>query len=124
MCNQAERVAEMIEGRLNFSDYSAEQQEADAKKAHRLKVIRHAYLMKVDGEWAHFIVGTHGKDDIDYYEDMELKAVYEKLQRTRPEYTVKVIQNEGLENYLRDHRAEYKRRNVRQLTINFNEGGR
>lgn len=114
----------MKQGRLNFSDYSAEQQEADAKKAHRLKVIRHAYLMKVDGEWAHFIIGTQGKDDIDYYGDMELAEVYRKLQRTRPEYTPKVIINKGLEDYLRDHRAEYKRRNVRQLTINFNEGRR
>ena len=112
----------MKQGRLNFSDYSAEQQEADAKKAHRLKVIRHAYLMRVDGEWAHFIIGTHGKDDIDYYGDMELTAVYNKLQRTRPEYTVKVIQNEGLENYLREHRAEYKRRNVRQLKKNLMAG--
>ena len=110
----------MKEGRLNFSDYSAEQQEADVKKAHRLKVIRHAYLMKVDGEWAHFIIGTQGKDDIDYYGDMELTAVYNKLHRTRPEYTIKVIQNEGLENYLRDHRAEYKKIRVRQLSI-FNE---
>ena len=106
----------MTHPRFDFSDYSAKEQEKDVKKSRRLKVIRHAYLMKVDGEWAHFIVGTQGKDDIDYYGDMELTAVYNKLQRTRPEYTVKVIQNEGLENYLREHRAEYKKK-TRQLDI-------
>ena len=112
----------MKQGRLNFSDYSEEQQEADAKKAHRLKVIRHAYLMKVDGEWAHFIIGTQGKDDIDYYGDMELAEVYRKLQRTRPEYTPKVIINKGLEDYLRDHRGEYHK--VKQLSIDWGKNGR
>ena len=110
----------MKQGRLNFSDYSAEEQERDAHKKRALKVIRHAYLMKVDGEWAHFIIGTRGKDDIDFYDDMELEDVFRKLQRTRPDYTPKVIINEGLENYLRDHRAEYKKKRVKQLSI-FNE---
>ena len=112
----------MIEQRLPFSDYPAEEQEQDAKRAKRLKVIRHAYLMKIDGEWAHFIVGTRGVDDIDYYDEMKLPEVYEKLKRTRPEYTPKVIMNEGLENYLRDRRPEFKKRMAKQLTINFDGG--
>ena len=115
-------MKEVIEGRLNFSDYSAKEQEADYKKAHRLKVIRHAYLMKVDGEWAHFIIGTRGKDDIGFYEDRTLDEVYYKLSRERPDYTPKVIQNKGLEDYLRDHRAEYKKNKHRELTLNFNGG--
>lgn len=109
----------MTEQRIPFPDYTPEEQEADAKKAHRLKVIRHAYLMKVDGEWAHFIVGTRGKDDIDFYGDRKLDEVYYRLSRERPEYTPKVIQNEGLENYLRDHRAEYKKKINRQLSLDF-----
>lgn len=110
--------------RIDFPDYTPEEQEADAKKAHRLKVIRHAYLMKVDGEWAHFIVGTRGDDDIDFYGDRKLDEVYYKLSRERPDYTPKVIQNEGLENYLRDRRPEFVKRRNRQLMINFNDNGR
>lgn len=114
-------MKEVIEQRLPFSDYTPEQQEADAKRAKRLKVIRHAYLMRIDGEWAHFIVSQKG-DDIGYYDEMKLPEVYEKLKRTRPDYTPKVIQNEGLENYLRDRRSEFKKRKAKQLTINFNGG--
>jgi hypothetical protein len=108
----------MKQQRLNFSDYTAEQQEADAHKAKKLKVPQHAYLMKIDGEWAHFIVGQNGKDDYDFYEEMTLTAVYNKLKREKPEYTVKVIRNEGLENYLRDRRGKRK---VRQLRIDFSK---
>lgn len=107
-------MTQVKEQRLPFSDYPVEQQEADAKKAHRLKVIRHAYLMRVDGEWAHFIVGTQGKDDIDFYGEMNLEQVYKKLTRTRPDYTPKVIMNTGLENYLRDNKPKTK---IRQLNI-------
>ena len=102
--------------RINFPDYPTEEQEKDAMKAHRLKVIRHAYLMKVDGEWAHFIIGTQGKDDIDFYGDMTLEQVYRKITKTRPEYTPKVIMNTGLENYLRDNKPKTK---TRQLKIQF-----
>lgn len=109
----------MKQQRLDFSDYSAKEQEADAQKAHRLKLIRHVYLMKVSGEWAHFIVGQNGKDDIDFYGDMDLEAVYRTLKRTRPEYTAKVIRNRGLEDYLRDHRGEYHK--VKQLSIDFSK---
>lgn len=111
------------EQRLPFSDYPAKEQEADIKKSKRLKVIRHAYLMRIDGEWTHFIVSQKG-DDIGYYDDLKLPEVYEKLKRTRPEYTPKVIQNEGLENYLRDRRPEFKKRMARQLTIEFKDNGR
>ena len=108
-------MKEVIEQRLPFSDYTPEEQERDAKRAKRLKIIRHAYLMRVNGEWAHFIVSQKG-DDIGYYGNMELTEVYEKLKRERPEYTPKVIMNEGLENYLRDRKPK-----TRQLQINFNE---
>lgn len=99
--------------RINFPDYTAEEQDADAKKMKKIKVIRHAYLMRVDGEWAHFIVNQKG-DDIGYYGDMKLTEVYEKLKRERPEYTPRVISNEGLENYLRDRKPK-----PRQLRITF-----
>lgn len=107
----------MEQERFDFSDYSAKEQEADARRAKRLKVPHHAYLMKIDGEWAHFIVGQNGKDDIDFYGDMDLGAVYNRLKITRPEYTAKVIRNRGLEDYLRDHRGEYHK--VKQLKIDW-----
>lgn len=117
------KVKEVTEGRLDFSDYSAKEQEADAKhyiqQTKKVKLIRHAYLMRVDGEWAHFIVSQKG-DNIDYYEEMKLPEVVERLKRKFPDYTPKVIQNEGLENYLRDHKPEYKKNKMRQLSI-FNE---
>jgi hypothetical protein len=116
-------VKEVIEQRIPFSDYPAEEQERDAKRAKRLKIIRHAYLMRIDGEWAHFIVTQKG-DDIGYYDDLKLPEVYEKLKRKRPEYTPKVIQNEGLENYLRDRRPEFKKRRGRLLTLEFKDNGR
>lgn len=116
-------MKEVTEQRLPFSDYTPEEQEQDAKRAKRLKVIRHAYLMRIDGEWAHFIVSQKG-DDIDYYDEMKLPQVVDRLKRTRPEYTPKVIMNEGLENYLRDRRPEFKKRRGRQLTLEFKDNGR
>lgn len=112
-------MKEVTEQRLPFSDYTPEEQEQDAKRAKRLKVIRHAYLMRIDGEWAHFIVGTRGVDDIDFYGDRKLDEVYYKLSRERPEYTPKVIMNEGLENYLRDRRPEFVKKRNKQLSIDF-----
>ena len=113
--------------RIDFPDYSAEQQERDvqrhAEQARKVKLIRHAYLMRVDGEWVHFIVSQQG-DNIDYYEEMKLPEVVESLKRKFPDYTPKVIQNEGLENYLRDRRPEFVKKRNRQLMINFNDNGR
>lgn len=113
----------MTEQRLPFPDYTPEEQEADVKKSKRIKLIRHAYLMRINGEWAHFIVSQHG-DDIGFYDEMKLPEVVEKLKRERPDFTPKVIRNEGLENYLRDRRPEYKKRMARQLSIEFKDNGR
>lgn len=38
--------------RLNFSDYPAIEQEYDSQRMR--KPLKHVYLMRVDGEWAHF----------------------------------------------------------------------
>lgn len=84
--------------RFNFSDYSAEQQEKDASN----HVRRQVYLMKVDGEWGHLIIKQLGNDDIDFYPGDTLFEVYDKLKESLPNCQPKVIQNRGLENYLRD----------------------
>ena len=111
----------MKELRIDFPDYPAAEQERDAAKKKPLKMIRHAYLMKIDGEWAHFIIGQGG-DDIDFYEGNELAKVCEILKRKYPDHQPRVIMNEGLENYLRDRRPEIMRKkNYKQLKIDFDK---
>lgn len=108
--------------RLDFSDYSAREQERDTMRSR----FRQVYLMKVDGEWGHFTI-IDGKDNIDFHSG-DLTETYFELKAKFPQHAVKVIRNEGLENYLRDKRPEIiKKRlcdNVQQLKINFNQGGR
>jgi hypothetical protein len=103
----------MKELRLNFSDYPASEQERDAQKAK--KPLRHVYLMRVDGEWAHFIVTQRG-DDYKFYGDKSLTDVYYELKENYPDYKPRVLKNEGLENYLRDRKPKDL-----QLRIPFNE---
>lgn len=108
--------------RFDFPDYPAAEQEKDAIRKKPLKVLRHAYLMKINGEWAHFIIGQGG-EDIDFYERLKLPEVCAALKKRFPEHTPRVIMNEGLENYLRDKRPEIMRKkHYKQLTINFNGG--
>ena len=108
----------MKELRLNFSDYTAEEQEADVKKYQMRKVPRHAYLMKIHGEWGHFIINQQG-DDIGFYGKKNLFEVYKELKEKRPDYIPKVIQNQGLENYLADVKAQREKKQGKQLTIDF-----
>ena len=100
-----------VETRIDFPDYSAEEQERDAK---RVRLIRHAYLMKVDGEWAHLIIGQN--EYRHYYGKKNLTEVYYELKENFPNYKPFVIRNEGLENYLRDMKPKSK---VKELTIPF-----
>lgn len=105
--------------RLNFSDYSAAEQERDAEKyAKRLKPIRHAYLMRVGGEWGHLILTQQG-DNIAFYGKKNLTEVYYALKDKFPDYTAKVIQNDGLENYLRDMKKMREKKYGKQLQIDF-----
>lgn len=98
----------MKELRLDFSDYPAIEQEHDSLRIIK-KVPKHVYLLKIDGEWCSFIVKKDGgDDDIKYFEDRELPEVYKWLKKHRSEYTVKVIQNKGLEDYLRSRRDDFK----------------
>lgn len=107
----------MKQPRLDFSDYSAKEQERDAMKSR----FRQVYLMKVDGQWGHYTI-IEGKEDIDFH-DGDLTETYFELKSKFPQHAVKVIMNEGLENYLRDKRPEilkkHLRDNVRQLKIDF-----
>lgn len=99
--------------RLNFSDYPAIEQEYDSQRMR--KPLKHVYLLKVDGEWAHFIVTQKG-DDYKFYGDKTLTEVYYALKENYPDYKPRVLKNEGLENYLRDRKPKDL-----QLRIPFNE---
>lgn len=102
----------MKEQRLNFSDYPAVEQEFDSQ---RIKLPRHIYLLKIENEWAHFITTLKG-DDYKFYGDKTLAKVYHNVKENYPDYKPRVLEDEGLENYLRDR----KPKNI-QLRIPFNE---
>ena len=109
----------MEEQRLDFSDYSAEEQKNDVEKyKKRIQPKPHAYLMRVDGEWGHFIIKKQG-EDIKFYGSKNLTEVFFEMKETRPEYKPWVIQNQGLENYLRDVKAQREKRYGKQLSIDF-----
>lgn len=103
--------------RLNFSDYSAEQQESDfyhyLQKKERQQP--HLYLLKVHGMWSHLTF--KGGMRPHFYEGKNLFQVYNEIKDDYAEYKVKYIINEGLENYLEN---EYKKQQAikrKQLNI-------
>ena len=106
--------------RLDFSDYSAEEQERDYQK----KRFRQVYLMKVNGIWGHVTI----VDSIVKYgfHNGDLTDTYNEIKTEFPTHCVRVIRNQGLENYLRDRMKPRKQayNNAQQLKINFNQGGR
>ena len=99
--------------RLDFSDYSAKEQEKDIMKSR----FRQVYLMRVDGKWAHYTL-VDGKEDYDSH-DGDLTQTYYEVKQKLPEHSVKVIQNKGLEDYLRDMlpRKQQAQKNSKQLEI-------
>ena len=103
----------MKELRLNFSDYPAIEQEYDSQRMR--KPLKHVYLLKVDGEWAHFIVTQKG-DDYKFYGNKNITEVYYDIKEAYPDYKPHVLRNEGLENYLRERKPKDL-----QLRIPFNE---
>lgn len=106
-------MTQVKEQRLPFSDYPADEQERDAMRSR----FRQVYLMKVDGKWSHFTI-INGKDDYDSYEG-DLTQTYYEVKQKLPLHSVKVIQNKGLEDYLRDmlQKKKQAQTNIKQLTI-------
>lgn len=106
--------------RIDFPDYSAREQERDSMRS----CFKQVYLMKVDCKWAHFTI-IDGKDDYDFYEG-DLTQTYYEVKSKLPQHVVKVIQNKGLEDYLRDRlpkKIEKKQQNkIMELPIIFEKG--
>lgn len=92
----------MKEQRLNFSDYPAIEQEFDSQK---IKLHKHIYLLKVESEWVHFATTING-DDYKFYGDKNLTEVYHEVKENYPGYKPRVLEDEGLENYLRDRKPK------------------
>lgn len=106
----------MKELRIDFPDYPPKEQEMDAMRA-RFKQV---YLMKIQGKWVHYTL-IDRKEDYDIHNE-DLTQTYYEIKAKFRDYTVKVIQNDGLENYLKDMLFKKKIDNL-QLKINF-KGGR
>lgn len=111
--------------RLNFSDYSAKQQERDTQRS----LLRTVFLLKVDGDWGHLFITQRG-DDIDFYPGKNLSQTYEALKQEYPRCLPRVIRNEYLEDYLRTKRPEIMKQKhpewgkpprATQLNIKWNE---
>jgi hypothetical protein len=106
-------MTQVKEQRLPFSDYPAKEQERDAMRSR----FRQVYLMRVDGKWAHYTL-VDGKDNYDSY-DGDLTQTYYEVKQKLPLHSVKVIQNKGLEDYLRDMlpKKRQAQTNSKQLNI-------
>lgn len=95
--------------RLNFSDYSAEQQESDFYRYMQWKEKQrpHLYLLKINGMWSH--ITFKGGITPHFYEGKNLFQVYNEIKEKYSEYKVKYIINKGLEDYLK---SEYKKKQI------------
>lgn len=111
----------VIETRCDFSDYPAKEQELDAERHAYLqkKYQPHAFLLKVDGTWAH-LTFDGGQMKHKFYEGKNLFQMFNEIKETHPNHKLKYIINKGLEDYLRDVRKKEMAIAKRQLTINFN----
>lgn len=111
----------MKEQRLNFSDYSAKEQESDVEHFKKLekKYQPHIFLLKFDGLWASMTF-TGGKISPKFYEGMNLYQTFSAVKKTHPFHKMKYIINQGLENYLREQYRKEQVLKARELKI-FNE---
>lgn len=106
--------------RINFPDYSTEEQERDVERFKYLekKYQPHAFILKVDGVYAHLIL-TGEKPLHKFYEGKDLFETYYELKEEYPRHKIKCLMNKGLEDYLRDVRKKELAVKSRQLKINF-----
>jgi hypothetical protein len=109
----------MKELRINFPDYTVDEQERDVERFKRLekKYQPHIFLLKFDGIWASMTFSNGIKHR--FYEGMNLYQTFNKVKETHPNHKMKYIINQGLENYLREQRRKEQILKSKQLTINF-----
>jgi hypothetical protein len=114
-------VRKIEEPRLPFSDYPAREQEKDAERRAYLnkKYQPHAFILKVDGVYAHLIF-SDGKPYHKFYDNKTLIDTYYAIRESYPQHKIKCIINKGLEDYLRLEREKEKAVNKLQRMIDFN----
>jgi hypothetical protein len=107
----------MKELRINFPDYTVEEQERDVERFKRLekKYQPHIFLLKFDGLWASMTFSDGVKHT--FYDGMNLYQTYNKVKETHPNHKMKYIINKGLENYLREQRKKELSRKSLQLNL-------
>lgn len=108
----------MKELRLNFSDYSAKEQEADVERFKKLekKYQPHIFLLKVNGMWASMTF-TGGEIHHKFYEGMNIYQTFSTVKKTHPFHKMKYIINQGLENYLKEMRKKEQLIKAKQLEL-------
>lgn len=108
--------------RMDFSDYSAEEQEKDVERFKLLekKYQPHIFLLKFDGLWASMTF-TGGKVSPKFYEGMNLYQTFNVVKKTHPFHKMKYIMNKGLEDYLREQYKIKQKITKKQLQIPWKE---
>lgn len=102
--------------RINFPDYSAEQQERDAKRAERAGYTE-VYISKVDGTWnalvpreLYYVINGNNGEDLTMF-CRRLRQAMAKDFKLKPQF--RCIQNSGVD--------EYFKRNM-EIIRRFNNG--
>lgn len=118
--HKKKKLINITHPRLNFSDYSAEQQESDYNRYVKLQKNNnpHLYLLKVDGVLASVIFTP--KFEPKFYENKTLIEVYNEIKEKYSNYGIRCIRNEGLEQYLRTIKKKELSINKLQRMIDFN----
>lgn len=91
----------MREQRLNFDDYSTDEQERDANKKERAKYLN-AYVMRVNGEWGAILPHKRHNIIITADKGVELADFVKEVKAEFEELGLKIrfhcVQNFGIEN--------------------------
>lgn len=79
--------------RINFPDYTAEQQEADARK----KPVKEIYITRVSGVWHGFIPRKRYSVTITADKGIELPDFVQEVKAEFPDYKMRCVRNYGIE---------------------------
>lgn len=99
---------------LDFSDYSARQQEIDVKRAERLKITE-VYISKVCGTWnalipkeLNYVINGNNGEDLTMFCRRLRKCMAEDF-KIRPQF--RCIQNSGIDEYFKKNMEIIRRLN-------------
>lgn len=108
--------------RLDFSDYTPEEQERDVERFKKLekKYQPHVFLLKIDGVYAHLIF-SEGRPFHKFHDGKNLFEAYYEIREQYPHHKIKCLMNKGLEDYLRTERKKEYSLNKIQRMIDFNQ---